>query len=231
MNHLSRKVFLAAVTAAVLSPVAAEELSLSRFSAQKFKLDGNFDDKIWGEAASIPSFRLCNFGKEKEAPSIPRNNTSFRAYYDQDALCFAFSLKDSRPEKIIPGLPKGQTDNVPIASGSDVLEMFISSPCQECLLPFAGCSLRGCQLCKNTISTGRKTGIPDRQLNPGPWERRHVRMRKAGMPTSGFRSSFFRNRSLRGNSAAGEFHAYNFLPLFLYLGRIFAMGGHGGAVS
>jgi len=171
MNHLSRKILLAAVTAAALSPAGAEELSLSRFPVQKFKIDGSFDDKVWNEAASMPSFRLCNFGKEKVAPSVPRNNTSFRAYYDQDALCFAFSLKDSKPDKIIPGLPKGQTDNVPIASGSDVLEIFISSPCQEDVYYHLRVVPSGAvNSAKYHFNREEKRGYQIGSWNPGPWE-------------------------------------------------------------
>ena len=92
-----------------------------------YKLDGKLTDKVWEKAAMIQKFDHVSFnGKMSNKPV--KSKTTVKMFYDVDALYFGFTCYEENIKKVVPGLPAGQTTDVPIGSSDDCLEMMIFLP-------------------------------------------------------------------------------------------------------
>ena len=114
--------YLASFAAMALCACAAD-FSIPRCETYgtDFKLNGKLDDSAWQSAASRDFVDI-------QSTKSPNNRTTLRAFYDVDALYFAFECSEAEPARIQPGFPAGQATDVPIPGGADCAEIYISPP-------------------------------------------------------------------------------------------------------
>jgi len=107
------------VGAAELPPVAT--LTIPRLeSAAAIKLDGKLDEEIWSQAPRLTDFRSIT-DPEKAASQ----QTEVRVFYTRQYLYLGFTFHEAMMNRLVAGIPQGQTTDAPINSNGDAAEIFI----------------------------------------------------------------------------------------------------------
>jgi len=112
---------MAANLLAVETNPGVPELSVPRVEeVSKIKMDGKLDEPQWQNAVEIESFSLLGKGGK------PKLQTKAKLFYDSQFLYLGITFFENKMDKIIPGIPAGQTEDAPISSNADCGEIFIA---------------------------------------------------------------------------------------------------------
>ncbi len=132
MKKTLRNVLLGVSIAAIAAKAEAQSLNFViprvETASSTYKLDGKLTDKVWEKAALIRDFVPAGFSGKAPPASPVKNRTSVKVFYDVDAIYLGFTCLDRDIGKVIPGLPAGQTVDVPIAGNDDCLEILLFQP-------------------------------------------------------------------------------------------------------
>ena len=132
MKKALRNVLLGVSIAAIAAEAEAQShnfvIPRVETASSGYELDGKLTDKVWEKAALISDFVPAGFSGKTPPASPVKNRTSVKVFYDVDAIYLGFTCFDRNIGKIIPGLPAGQTVDVPIAGNDDCLEILLFQP-------------------------------------------------------------------------------------------------------
>lgn len=129
---MNKKLFLLFAGLTVSGFAAAQNPSFTiprvETASTGYKLDGKLNDKVWAKAAVIPEFTSIKFKDKSIAKGPIKNKTSVKLFYDVDALYLGFTCYEPALNKMVMGLPAGQTVDVPIGGNDDCLEIMLFHP-------------------------------------------------------------------------------------------------------
>jgi len=130
------------------------------------KLDGKLTEEIWQKGLLAKDFTL-NVDPAKRASQ----QTEVRIFYNRHYLWLGFTFYESAMDRLVPGIPQGQTVDAPINSNGDAAEIFIDlddDPLHYYQLRFNPRGGKNDNVTTNRLSEGKRFNF-DQRWN-GQWE-------------------------------------------------------------
>ena len=130
------------------------------------KIDGKLTEEIWKKGLLAKGFTL-NIDPEKRASQ----QTEVRIFYNRHYLWMGFTFMEAAMDRLVAGIPQGQTVDAPINSNGDAAEIFIDlddDPLQYLQLRFNPRGGKNDNITTNRLPEGKCFNI-DQRWN-GDWE-------------------------------------------------------------